>query len=174
MSLSLFLPYNCLTFSLLTSLLSLYKHLANNSFSPYFLSSTCLLFENQMIPFSVTSLSHLHVSCPTSKTPPISFASHSCLSFPFTLHISPLLLSCFLLCVVFIGSSRSDSVCCFNTFLCYLCFYNLSASSPKPPNDLICPTFPSFNLPLLSHSSLLSPAISSYIFSKTPKFFLSQ
>lgn len=73
------------------------------------------------------------------------------------------LLSCALFCEVFTGIIQPDSLqlCCFNTFLHYLRFSNLFASSPKPPNDLICPTFCStIQLLQLSHASQLSPAIS--------------
>lgn len=87
------------------------------------------------------SLSNLHVSQLASKTSLISFTSHFCFSIPFTLHIFPLLLSSFLFCKVFIGEGQTNSLCCLNTFLRYLRFSNLCASSPKPPNDLICPTF---------------------------------
>lgn len=87
--------------------------------------------------------SPLHVSCPTSKTPPFFFfplPTSAFLSLSLCVFV---LLSCALFCEVFTGIIQPDSLelCCFNTFLHYLRFSDLFASSPKPPNDLICPTF---------------------------------
>lgn len=101
------------------------------------------------------SVSHLHVFCPASKTSPNSFTSHFSLYFPFTLNISPLLLSCFLFCKVSTGSGRPDSFCCFHTFLRYLRFSNSCASSSS--NDLICPTFFCLQPPLsFTYFSIIS------------------
>lgn len=128
------------------------------------------------LPFSCHfSISLLHVSCPTLKTSPFSITSPCLPYFPFHSTCFFFVPVCSIFCKVFIGSGQSDSLYCFNTFLRYLCFSNLRVSSPKPSNDLICPTLFSFQPPFTStYFSIISCYyISSLILSKnSQRFFL--
>lgn len=88
-----------------------------------------------------------------------------CLSLPTPAFLS-LSLSMFLLCSCLVFASAGFSLAaadltlyCFDTFLHYLRFSNLCASSPPkpPPNDLICPTFFSLQPPFtFAHFSIIS------------------